>query len=158
MEWTDAIIQQWRSDRSRARAPGWQPHILVVDDEDRVRDVFALILESFGCHVDKAASGHDALAQLETKICHRCPPWDLTFLDLVMPGMPGDQVLKELKFKCPRIPVVIVTAYPDSEILQRASEIGYIGLILKPFSRAQLQEILEAHQLIAAVKELQSPT
>lgn len=157
MEWADSIARQWREDRQRAPIANWEPHVLIVDDEQHVRDVFQIVLRDFGVVVEIASSGHETLEKLEAKLCTRCPPWDLVFLDLLMPGLSGVEVLAELKKRCPRIPVVIVTGYPDSDMLHHASELGYIGLILKPFSRDQLREILEAHRLVLANKTAPKP-
>jgi CheY-like chemotaxis protein len=147
MKWAESILQEWQAEIQQRRSGKWQPHIMVIDDEQNILDSFQAVLESCGCHVDAARDGPEGLSKMRAKIGLRCPPYDLIFLDLRMPKMTGDEVLKEIRAMCPRIPVVIVTAFPDSEMLMRAADIGYFGLIVKPFEVSQLQTILNIHKL-----------
>jgi CheY-like chemotaxis protein len=152
VNWVETIMKQWREDAAHFKGH-WQPHILVADDESHIRESFKRVLQTMDCVVDEAIHGRDVLDQFERKCNQRCPPWDLIFLDLLMPVMRGDEALAVLKRRCPRIPVVIVTAYADSDMLTRAAESGYVGLITKPFSALQLRDTLAAHRLDRASVE-----
>lgn len=115
-----------------------QRHILVIDDEQSVRDAFALALESEGYEVDTAADGEEGLRKFSVN-----PP-DLVFLDLRMPGMGGIETLRQLKGLSPNTPVYIVTAFYQAylEPLQALQEEGVtFQLAKKPLGAHDIREI-----------------
>ncbi|MGE0081518.1 MAG: response regulator [Thiohalomonadaceae bacterium] len=115
-----------------------QRHILVIDDEQSVRDAFELALESCGYHVDTAVSGEDGLRKATAS-----RP-DLVFLDLRMPGMGGVETLRQLKRLDPRIPVYVVTAFYQAylEPLRELLEEGInFQLAKKPLAAEDIREI-----------------
>ncbi|MFA5529422.1 MAG: response regulator [Thiohalomonadaceae bacterium] len=115
-----------------------QRHILVIDDEQSVRDAFALALESEGYEVDTAADGEEGLRKFSVN-----PP-DLVFLDLRMPGMGGIETLRRLKGLSPNSPVYIVTAFYQAylEPLQALQEEGVtFQLAKKPLGAHDIREI-----------------
>lgn len=115
-----------------------QRHILVIDDEQSVRDAFALALESEGYEVDTAADGEEGLRKFSVN-----PP-DLVFLDLRMPGMGGIETLRRLKGLSPNTPVYIVTAFYQAylEPLQALQEEGVtFQLAKKPLGAHDIREI-----------------
>jgi len=67
--------------------------------------------------------------------------YDLIFLDLVMPDMDGSEVIKHIKEKDEQAKVVIITGYPDGELMMRAMEYGPLLVLKKPFTA---DDILEA--------------
>ena len=73
-------------------------------------------------------SGKDALALLDER------PFDLIFLDLVMSGMDGPETLACMRKLGHDTPVVIITAYPEPELLVRVLELGPAPLLRKPFT------------------------
>jgi DNA-binding NtrC family response regulator len=64
--------------------------------------------------------------------------FDLVFLDLQLPDMPGDVVYQQIKAVQPDVPVVIITGYPDSEILSKILRNGAVMVIQKPIDFSQL--------------------
>ncbi|MBI1738958.1 MAG: response regulator [Acidobacteria bacterium] len=106
--------------------------ILVVDDEDAIREVVATLLEAKGYECVTATNGQDALAQL-----HAHPP-DLVLSDVVMPEMDGMELLGRIRGKDESVPVVMVTAMHDISIALEAIRRGAYDYILKPFERDQL--------------------
>ncbi len=101
--------------------------LLVVDDDDAVRDITANFLRDAGYHVVEAASGTVALALLQT-----AEPVDLVVTDLAMPGMDGTALTRALREIRPNLPVVFVTGYADQHDLD-----GEI-VVQKPFTAATL--------------------
>ncbi len=71
--------------------------------------------------------------------------FDFVFLDLKLPDVPGDEVYAQLKEMHPDLPIVVITGYPDSEILSRILGHGPVTVIKKP---------IEYEQLNKAVKQL----
>ena len=79
--------------------------VLVIDDEEAVRNSFLLALEESGYHVDTASSGE---AGIELR---KNAPYDLIFLDLKMPGINGVETLRVLRGMDHKVPIYIVTAF-----------------------------------------------
>jgi excisionase family DNA binding protein len=104
-------LQQWAESHYRRQQ---DPLVLVVDDEKSFREPTRLFLEAEKYRVVTAATGEEAL-----DLVQREAP-DLILLDLLMPGMNGVQVLTELHRIAPDLPVVMITAYPDSELITEA--------------------------------------
>jgi len=116
------------------------PVVLVVDDEPDIRSLMKINLEAAGYSVITAATGEEALDQVR-----RRPP-DAMFLDLMMPGIDGWDVLAELKAgRGPgsEIPVFLVTALHDGALRLRGSIEGALQFITKPFDPVELVHALE---------------
>lgn len=116
------------------QAAGARPFVLIVDDEEKICEGLVRIVEGLGC---RAQSTTDARVGLE--IASRDTP-DLILLDLIMPSMDGPKFLEELRKTLPAIPVVIVTAFPDSDLMARAMELGPLMLLAKPFDASQVEK------------------
>lgn len=107
--------------------------ILVVDDDDDIRDVMQEVLVSAGYEVDVARDGAEALAKLPGTA-----PLPLILLDMVMPNMDGETFLKALR-RTPRMvdaPVVVVSG--SAGVRQRASTLDVAGCLEKPFAVDEL--------------------
>lgn len=116
---------------------GTKGKILVVDDQEEMRQFLTRILGLQGFEVAAARSGPEALALLEMD-----PP-DLIFLDLVMPGMNGIETLRRIKAKDKAAKVVIFTAYASVETARAAMELGARDYLGKPFDLALLLQVIE---------------
>lgn len=104
--------------------------LLVVDDEPRVTAVLSEFFLDRGYRVLQAASGDEAIAILERE------PVDLVILDLNMPGLPGEDVLRYMKGNLPKARTVVVTGYPDREPAVRA--LGCDAFLTKPMGMEKL--------------------
>ncbi len=117
--------------------------ILIIDDEDDIREVAALSLESVaGWEVIVANSGAQGLA----RAIDRQP--DAILLDIMMPGMDGPTTFRELR-KNPataKIPVLLLTAKVQSSDQRRFADLGVDAVLLKPFDpltlSAQIADVL----------------
>src|SRR5437868_5642101 len=111
--------------------------ILVVDDEDNVREVTKMSLEVMGgWEALSASNGADGIAVAEKE-----QP-DAILLDVMMPGMDGPTTFQELQNKesTKHIPVILLTAKVQSTDRARFSELGVAGVLSKPFDPATLFE------------------
>ncbi len=112
--------------------------LLVVDDEKSVRYSFERIFENY-YHVITAEDGIAALNIIDTK----SESIDIIFLDVRMPGMNGIEVLRKIKKISRNIPVIIMTAFSDSDTAIEAMKEGAFDYLLKPLRNEELREIIE---------------
>jgi two-component system copper resistance phosphate regulon response regulator CusR len=106
--------------------------ILVVEDEPRILAFVRRGLEAQGFAVDAAADGVTALR------CAREHRYDLVVLDLLLPGLDGLTLLRELSRTAPELPVLILSARADVQTKLRAFELGAHDYVPKPFSLDEL--------------------
>ena len=128
----EALVR-WAEDQGIG---GGRCSVIVVEDEKLVRKGLVKALERLGCFVRQAACGKEGLqlVQQETP--------DIILLDLVMPGMTGPQFLEKLRKTHPDLPVVIVTGYPDSEMVRDAAPFAPVMLLAKPIEPEQLDRTM----------------
>lgn len=107
-------------------------NILAVDDEPGVRNVLANLLTLQGHTVHVAASGHEALDQLNEA------PIDIVFTDHGMPGMNGRQLAQAIKQSSPHLPIVLITG--DTDFEEQLEEVN--AIIGKPFLLEDLQHVI----------------
>lgn len=102
--------------------------IMIVDDEEAIRDISKKLLENHGYKVSTAENGIDALEKFE-KNSNRI---DLVVTDMSMPQMAGDKLSIELIKNYPDIPIILTTGYSESISEEKASSIGIRRLLFKP--------------------------
>jgi putative nucleotidyltransferase with HDIG domain len=107
--------------------------ILVVDDEEPIREIVASMLGTAGYACKQAASGMEALAVLNSG-----EEFELMLSDLMMADLDGIGLLERTKEKYPDMPVVMVTAVHDISVALAAIRNGAYDYLLKPFEREQL--------------------
>jgi CheY-like chemotaxis protein len=114
--------------------------ILVVDDEEAVRDVCMEFVQRLGFHTLGAANGEDALMLVEEHtdeiLC--------VLLDLTMPRMDGISAFRELKRLRPDIPVLLCSGYDEQEATHHFVGEGLSGFIQKPFGLQDLRGKIES--------------
>jgi two-component system response regulator PilR (NtrC family) len=113
------------------------PKILVVDDEEVMRDVLGSVLGGEGYAVRFAATGPAALAEFKES------PVDAVILDLMLPGMSGLEVLDEMKRLDPDLPVLMLTAQASIETAISAMKKGAFDYLTKPFKHDELLILLQ---------------
>jgi putative nucleotidyltransferase with HDIG domain len=107
--------------------------ILVVDDEEAIREIVASMLQAAGYACKQAGSGMEALAVLNSG-----EEFELMLSDLMMADLDGIGLLERTKEKYPDMPVVMVTAVHDIQVALDAIRNGAYDYLLKPFEREQL--------------------
>jgi excisionase family DNA binding protein len=111
----------------RPAAPAGRARILVVDDEETVRELLSKTLALAEYEVDVAAEGRTAIDRM------RIIPYDLLITDLRMPGVDGLTVIREARRLKADIPVIIVTGYSTEASAIEAINLGVQGYLTKPF-------------------------
>jgi len=128
--------------------------ILVVDDEEAIREVISTLLESQGYPCTICSNGRLALESFQRDT------FDLVLSDIVMPEMDGLKLLAELRRIDPDVPVIMVTAMHDIAIALEAIRAGAYDYILKPFEKDQLHlsvdRALEHRRLVLENRTYQS--
>jgi putative nucleotidyltransferase with HDIG domain len=128
--------------------------ILVVDDEEAIREVVSTLLDSQGYKCTVRANGRLALEAF------RGDTFDLVLSDIVMPEMDGLKLLSALRDEDPDVPVIMVTAMHDISIALEAIRAGAYDYILKPFEKDQLhlsvRRALEHRRLVLENRTYQS--
>jgi putative nucleotidyltransferase with HDIG domain len=114
-----------------------QERILIVDDDEAVRNVVLAILEHNGYVMTAVASADEALTRLQQD-----PDYDLVLSDILMPGIDGLNLLEQICTDYPALPVVMCSAVNDIHVATNAFRRGAIDYILKPFEQAELLSVV----------------
>ncbi len=146
------VGRQWRFDKTSIdewlhhSSAGTKANILVVDDEEVIRMLFKETLEELGHNVIVVETGFEGLKLVKQQ------DFDLVFLDLKMPSMVGDDFIGRLKAIKPRLPVTIITGYPDSDMMARALAQAPFGVMNKPFSESDIIAAVNTFLRISTAK------
>jgi len=111
--------------------------ILVVDDAGPVVILCVNILQSLGYAVRGANRGETALEHLRNE------SFDLMIVDYRMPGMDGFQVFEQARVLRPGMGFMLITAHGTPDVTQRAVEVGFGAVLLKPFTSDELRAAVE---------------
>lgn len=127
----------------------FKPRVLVVDDEKRIRDGCQKTLTLEGFEVATAESGELSLNILENE------HFDVILLDLMMPGLPGMDVLSRVKGLHPDTVIIVITGYATLEHAIEAMKKGAFDFISKPFSTQELRTVVsKALQYIRTLEDI----
>ena len=116
---------------ARVDIPDHAPHVLVVDDDRRLRELLARFLTQNGYRVTTAASAAEARAKRENLV------FDALVLDVMMPGENGFDYARRIRAES-RVPILMLTARSDSADRVRGLEIGADDYLPKPFETREL--------------------
>ncbi len=111
--------------------------ILLVDDEEAVRESLGSWLREDGYRVDTAPDGRTALDKLRENA------FDVMLVDLKMPGLDGIHVLVEARRKHPNLIAILMTAYATVETAVEAMQQGANDYLVKPFDPEDLSRLME---------------
>jgi CheY-like chemotaxis protein len=111
--------------------------LLVVDDEDGMRDTLLDIMEAFDLDAEEARNGQEAVDKV------RDGHYDLVLMDIKMPVMDGVQALTEIKRLFPHLPVIMMTAYAHSDAVAEAQRQGAEAILAKPLNIAEVLPLIQ---------------
>jgi excisionase family DNA binding protein len=120
-------IDNWLNGR-RGKGNLDHPHVLVIDDDDAVRDLMAQTLLAAEYDVDTAPDGPTALEMLKGTA-----EYDLIITDLKMPGMDGLSVIREIRRQFATLPIIIMTGFSTEASAIEALNMGVTYYLTKPF-------------------------
>lgn len=115
-------------------------HVLVIDDDDFVRETICEVVEGFGYRVTQAGNGAEAL-----KILANGAPPDLVITDIIMPGKSGLELIPEIRKNFPAIGIIAISGGGGSragDILAMAQDLGSDRVISKPIDILELRKAL----------------
>ena len=115
----------------------YQVHILIVEDEERLRKLIRKYLLLEGYHVHEAANGLEALEIYDTETI------DLVVLDVMMPYKNGFEVAKEIR-RSSQVPIIMLTARSEEEDKLQGFDLGIDDYVTKPFSTRELMARIKA--------------
>lgn len=119
-------------------------HVLVAEDDADVRSQLVAGLRQEGYRVLEARDGLDLLDLIGAWYFPgtKAAPIDLVISDIRMPGQSGLDVLSTLGRLSRRIPVILITGYPDEETRAKARDLGAAALLVKPFGLSDLKAVV----------------
>ena len=113
-------------------------NVLVVDDDPGILEMLSEVISRKGFRVVAVSSGEQALQEVDKQ------HFDLVFLDLIMPEFDGAELFRRIRQIDKRIPVIIITGYPDGEVMRRAMEHGPFTILKKPFTGDDLLNTVQS--------------
>jgi FixJ family two-component response regulator len=112
--------------------PKAKPLISIIDDDESMREAIKGLVKSMGYTVEAVASAQEFLSS------RRVRRTSCLITDMQMPGMTGLELYQHLSTSGKPIPTILITAYPDNGVRERALAAGVIGYLSKPFEEDDL--------------------
>jgi CheY-like chemotaxis protein len=114
-------------------------HILIIDDEPPICTLIKHILQTLrpGYEVTTFLEGETALTQFEQQ------PFDLVITDYQLPGLNGLEIANRVSKNWPGTPIILISGKPPPGVYEQVKTQGLVGFLKKPFSPAQLVEMVE---------------
>lgn len=113
------------------------PHVLIVEDEQRMRDLLLRSLTNWGFEASAARSAEEAMRAVE-----QTPP-DIVLLDLNLPGMSGLQFFEALRKKQPEVQGIVLTGYASIDAAKQAMHLDVVEFLTKPFHLGEVEQALD---------------
>ena len=118
--------------------------VLVVDDLKNMRCTLGGILEDKGHRVVTAENGYQAIESVKGN------HFDVIFMDIKMPGMNGVQAFSEIKKLDPKVIVIMMTAYDEKDLAEKALKQGARTCLYKPFDMEQVLSLVDDSTMVRA--------
>lgn len=117
--------------------------ILVVDDEEDIRDLFALHLEKLGCTTSSARTGDEAIERYRQAL-NSGTPFDIVILDLSLPGsLGGKEVAQDIRRHDPHARLIVASGHTEGPEMSHCQDYGFDAALEKNFNRKNIQRVLE---------------
>jgi excisionase family DNA binding protein len=128
-------IDTWLHENSKKKGG----NILVIDDDEEICSLFRDTLEESGYAITAVSNSLKGLELIENQ------DYILVFLDLRMPDMDGAELFRRIKEIKPKLPVTIITGYPDSDLMMKALAHGPFSVMKKPFSGSDILAVINTY-------------
>ena len=119
--------------------------VLVIDDQVGIRALLSEVFTVLGFEVIEAGNGNEGLEVMDK----RKP--DIILLDMKMPGLSGIETLRLIRARNHHIPIILVTAYQENDMMSEAERLGVSARLVKPFDIEELQRIVRS---VCGINEL----
>lgn len=123
---------------TKNRGSGAVKTVLIVDDQPGIRFLLEELFKKEQYNTRSAENGGEALRKVQDD-----QP-DCVLLDMKMPGIDGIEVLKRIKKGWPKIPVIMMTAYGELELTEKALDLGAVRYFTKPFDIFELRDAVNS--------------
>lgn len=138
----DRVSQERHEDTVSAFSSGGTKRILLMDDEEMLRDIARLMLERMAHEVVLADDGESAIRQYRQALAEE-KGFDLVILDLTIPGgIGGKEVVSILKDIDPGVKAVVSSGYAEDPVMADFEKYGFVGVLSKPYDMNKLQSVL----------------
>ena len=115
--------------------------VMVVDDEQDVREVIQMQLEKHGLNVVVATNGEEAIENLHAE--NNLVNMGLILCDIRMPKINGVEAIQYFKKTAPGIPIIVITGYPDTELAVDMLKKGVKDYLVKPVEKEKLIQVVD---------------
>ncbi len=135
------IVVSSHNKKNKANIQAITPKVLLVEDEPILQQVHFLMLKALGCCVNVVETGARALA---SAVCH----YDIIFMDVGLPDLRGPEVtakIRESNFITNKTPIIMLTAYPKSEIEEECFSAGANKILNKPVTSEEFRKVLKQY-------------
>lgn len=127
------------------------PTFLLVEDEINHRDLFLYCLREFECSVVAALDGKEAVGYMKNA------KFDMIFMNLRLPTIPGIEVMRLAKTLQPNIPIVVITGYSDGPDVKEALQLGVLTIMDKPIDATDFRHLFDTFKIRIHRRQLASP-
>lgn len=110
--------------------------MLLIDDDEWIRDSLSLYFEGEGCHLVTVETAEEGMEELKRQ------DYDIIIVDYRLPGMDGLAFLEQIKDSHPGALTLLITAYGSRDVFLKASKLGVQGFIDKPFTIRTIEDSL----------------
>ena len=118
--------------------------VLVLDDEEDVRKIAGKMLNRFGCEVEFAKDGAEAIETYKSAIASQ-DPFDFIIMDLTIPGgMGGEEAIKKLREIDPDVTAIVSSGYSNDPIVANFSDYGFSDFLAKPYKMEELNRLVKS--------------
>ena len=111
--------------------------VLIVEDDPDFAESLMIALGVRNCHVDIARTGEEAIRKFRSLF------YDITFMDIKLPGKNGVESLAEIRGFCPAACVVMMTGFSEATLLDKARQAGAIDILRKPFRLKEMFSFID---------------
>jgi len=123
--------------------PAVAAHILVLDDEELVREVIGAMIEELGHKVSYAVHGGEAIKKYQ-EAWQSNSPYDVVITDLTIPGgMGGQEAAREILQTDPQAKIIVSSGYATDPVMANYKDYGFQGRIVKPYHFAELRKVID---------------